>query len=283
MKREQLFSEGGYYPFIVNSNSLMHKEAVTLGIKALTYWLKNNPIEHIRVLDLACGGIPISAIEIMAAFPHINFEYTGIDINPDQVYHAQSISFPKHVTQVNIIEGNAWNLQGFNEPFDIIFSGMNFHHGTADELYSLAHQLNDILHKDGFIFSHDEYRPPLAQYILRPSKNPQQSDESFRLIEETDLKNIPDLDMTPVSFNKETKDWRSLFIKKIGLYLRQHNAKDEYIEQTQNHIYTRDFPVSVPEISRIFSMANLQATELQANTEHDLIDFFAFLVFEKAS
>ena len=283
MKREKFFSEGGYYPFIVQSNSLMHNESIALGTSAVDKWLqKYSKIRCVKLLDLACGGIPISVIEIMASFPEIDFRYTGVDINPDQVNYAQTVvDFPANVSSVNIIEGNAWDVANISENFDIIFSGMNFHHGTVDELYSVACQIDKILNRGGFVFSHDEYRPDNTQYIKRPAVNPEPPFESFLLIEKANLKLVPELNISSVTFDKDKEDWRCRFIRMISDYLRDHDARKEYIKQTQDHIYSRDFAVSISEVKRIFSTVNFKTTELIPDTSHELAEYFGFLVFER--
>jgi hypothetical protein len=285
MKREKVFSEGGYYSFIIQSNCLMHDESIALGTITVGKWLqKYSGKRSCKLLDLACGGIPISTIEIMESFPEIDFRYTGIDINPDQVNHAQTaVDFPANVSSVNIIEGNAWDVGGMSEKFDIIFSGLNFHHGIVDELYSVACQIDTILNQGGFVFSHDEFRPDDAQYIERPAVNPEPPFESFRLIEKAGLEFVPELNIPSIGFNKDKDDWRSRFIRMLSDYLWDHDVKKEYIKQARDHIFSRDFPVSVSEIKRIFKAVNFEPTELMPDTEHELAEYFRFLVFERRS
>src|SRR3990167_5545250 len=99
MKNERVFSAGGFYSFVVKSNALLHSGATSAGKKIIGQWLcKRPPTKPLRVLDLACGSLPISISEIMGSFGGHTFNYTGVDINPDQVRLAiNEFKFPQNV------------------------------------------------------------------------------------------------------------------------------------------------------------------------------------------
>ena len=129
MRREELFNRSGYYRFLLDSNSLLHREAAAVAIDALNPLLKERASdEPVRVLDLACGGWPTAIAGVMAAFASRTFEYTVIDINPDQVELASTrFEFPENVNATHILEGNAWDLEtaGVEPGFDLVFSGLD--------------------------------------------------------------------------------------------------------------------------------------------------------------
>lgn|GEM_PF-1647982 len=289
MKREQFFSKGGYYPFIVETDILLHSEAITLGRQVLSNWLLQSGADRtIRVLDLACGGMPIAICDIMSHFPDVEFTYTGIDINPDQIALAREFQgYSSNVKTVTLLEGNAWHFDALdlNGPFDVIFSGMNLHHGTVDELYFLALELDRVLAQGGFIFSHDVYRPVETQYIERPAYHQSSFNEPLQLIEERALAqlDIPSFDISKVVFGQQASDWREVFIEHLTQYLDDHNARPDYIQQTREHVYQRDFAVSIPEMKKVFAAANFSITNVTPNNlEHPLAPYYAFLLMQKS-
>ena len=86
MKNEKIFSKNGFYQFVVQTNLMFHTETIEIGVQILNNWIqKQNPKQPIRVLDLACGGLPISITQILGHFKDVDFEYFGVDINPDQI------------------------------------------------------------------------------------------------------------------------------------------------------------------------------------------------------
>ncbi len=96
----------------------------------------------VRVLDLACGGEPISLADMLARFPAPSFRCTGVDINPDQVEAARRFAFPSNVESARVIEGNAWDLRSLPDgAFGVAFMGMSLHHGTPEEVRFLARGL----------------------------------------------------------------------------------------------------------------------------------------------
>ena len=252
MKNEKIFSKNGFYQFVVQTNLMFHTETIEIGIQILKSWLqKQNPKQPIRVLDLACGGLPISITQILGHFKDVDFEYFGVDINPDQIELAKTFDYPDNMTQVNLQEGNAWDLfpQMQNQKFDFIFSGMNFHHGTPEELYFLANQLQTILKPKGLLLSHDEYRPHEFTYLRRPSHNPKNPNESFELVEENKLTSVPNL-----KINESQQDWRTEMIDSLMTYVKRFSDDEKNLAQELEHVSARDYPVSTEEITSLFAM-----------------------------
>ena len=127
MRREELFSRSGFYGFLLKSNVLLHRQAVEAATDAFRPVLQAQGNAPVPVLDLACGGWPVTLGEVMAAFPYVAFQYTGVDINPDQVASAtRQFPFPGNVVNRRIVEGNAWDLDALDigGAFPLIFSGM---------------------------------------------------------------------------------------------------------------------------------------------------------------
>ena len=221
MRREELFNSSGYYRFLLDSNALLHREAAAAATAALARLLQERASDKpVRVLDLACGGWPMAIAGVMAAFPQRVFEYTGVDINPDQVELASTVfKFPENVRAVRLLEGNAWDLGplGISGAYELIFSGMNFHHGNPAELLYLAAQLRKLVAADGLLFSHDVYRPDAQAYRRRPDVNPDNSAESFRLIDAARIAtaNLPLLTF-PEDADSGEPAWREDYLMRMG-------------------------------------------------------------------
>lgn len=284
MKNEHVFNAGGFYSFVVRSDALLHSGAVTVGRKvigeSLLTWPKEKPV---RILDLACGSLPVSISDIMAAFGDYNFEYTGVDINPDQVRLArQEFEFPKNVGAVTIMEGNAWDLDslGLFGKFDIVFSGLNFHHAVPEELYFLAWQLQKYLSPDGIIFNHDLYRPHHQAYLKRPKVNPHSPDENLALLSDLVLSQIkmPDFGIVGQDYIVGKSNWRDDFLSKLNSYLLLKGATPENIEVNTPHILGHDFSVSTNELQMIFGRAGFTVqTHDYAQPKHPVSQYIAFV------
>ncbi len=260
MRREELFSRSGYYRFLLDCNALLHREAAAVAIEALTpIFQKRASYDPVKVLDLACGGWPTAIAGVMAAFPERAFAYTGIDINPDQVELAATLfEFPSNVLTVRILEGNAWDLGplGISSEYELIFSGMNLHHGNPEELLYLARQLRGLLASDGLLFSHDVYRPDAQPYRPRIDVNPEDASKSFRLI---DAGRIAAAGITAFDFAEDTSSgepsWRLEYLEQMRRTLIARGGDTDGTLSTIAHMRQRDFPVSTRELSEILALA----------------------------
>lgn len=258
MRREELFNRSGYYRFLLDSNVLLHRQAAETAIAAVAPLIRrHDPNEPVRVLDLACGGWPMAIAGVMGAFPEQAFEYTGVDINPDQVELAGNLfEFPSNVLSVRILEGNAWDLRPLRIPSDceVIFSGMNLHHGNPQELLYLSRQLRELPPPDGLLFSHDVYRPDAQPYLRRPDVNPDDASESFRLI---DAVRIAAADTPAVEFAQDVgpgdPSWRRDYLERMRRTLIARGGDPDGTASTVAHMRQRDFPVSTQELTEILA------------------------------
>jgi SAM-dependent methyltransferase len=260
MRREELFNRSGYYRFLLDSNALLHREAAAVATEGIGSLLRKcQPDQPTKVLDLACGGWPTAIARVMANLPQRTFEYTGVDINPDQVELASTLfEFPGNVRAVRVLEGNAWDLEplGISGEHDLIFSGMNLHHGNPEELLYLARQLRGLLAADGLLISHDVYRPDAQPYRRRPDVNPDDAAESFRLVDAARLAaagvSSPDI---PEDTSSGEPAWRKDYLERMGRTLIARGGDAEGTASTLEHMRQRDYPVSTRELSGILSRA----------------------------
>ncbi len=287
MRREKIFSRDGFYSFVVQSNVLLHRELIEQGTAILGTLLesRSNP-DAVQVLDLACGGQPISIAEMMRRFPHQEFHYTGIDINPDQIASAEHFLFPDNVSRVILREGSAWDLSRLHleASYDLVFIGMNLHHGTPEEIYFLGRQLHGLLAADGVLINHDWYRPSEEPYLRRPDCSPDNPGESFLLVERQtlDAARIPEFDFPEVTWSKDIPAWKARYINEMARLLCERGGSQAGVLENTQHIQARDYPISAWEGKQVLQSAGFNVRIL--NYEHSglpINDYFAMLVASK--
>lgn len=286
MRREQLFSRDGFYSFVVESNVLLHREAIAQGGDLLAERLAARPADApVRVLDLACGGMPITTAAWMRRFPERVFQYTGVDINPDQIEAAGRFAFPANVTVERLLEGSAWDLRGLAlaPPYDLIYVGMNLHHGTPEEIHFLARQLPDLLAADGVFINHDWYRPADAPYQRRPDAAPDNPAESFLLVDNAALAEAGIAAPPETAVPADVPAWKARYRDDLTALLIERGGDPEGAYSSAHHIQERDYPVSVPEALDAMRRAGLSVRGLDyRDRDVPLREYFAMLVARRA-
>lgn len=291
MRKEKLFSKDGCYSRVVESNALFHREAIVYGSHVIKALLENyDSTQTIKVLDLACGAEPVSITQMLSNFPDRNFSYTGIDINPDQVDYANhQFQFPENVDKINIYEGNAWDPKScsLQEEYDIIFMGLNLHHGIPEEVYYLATQISTLLSPQGVYINHDVYRPNDQPYQRRPDHNPDNINESFRLLDPTLIDGIvlPDVTQDEQAQNAPDAKWRLTYSELLRQTLINQGAGLECADSTYNHVNMRDYPISLNDFNYIFKQADneLNVQIIRYGNTHPLMDYIAMPVVTKTN
>lgn len=291
MRKEKLFSKDGCYSRVVASNVLFHREAIIYGSQEIKTLLENDDSNNlIKVLDLACGAEPISITKMLSNFPDRNFNYTGIDINPDQVNFAQQhFQFPENIHDINVYEGNAWDPRScpLEDQYDIIFMGLNLHHGTPEEVYYLATQISKLLKPQGIYLNHDVYRPNDQPYQRRPDHHPDNVNESFCLLEPTLIEGIvlPEVTHNELERNAPDPKWRLTYSELLRQNLIDQHAGVECSDSTYKHVTMRDYPISLNDFSYIFKQADneLNIKIIRYGDTHPLMDYIAMPVVTKLS
>jgi len=282
MKQERAFSRDGFYMFVLESNLMLHEHVAERGQQLLLGWCQAKPRgASFKVLDLACGGTPFSISRMMAACSDREFHYTGIDINPDQVEAARAFKFSANVVKTTLLEGNAWDLSTLppDESYDIIFTGMNTHHGSPPEIYCLLLQVKGKLSPGGIYINHDLFRPATVPHLTRPQFNPEDPSESFAMVSDEILNKYHAGDLiSPVDHDQIASDWRDQFLERYVEALQQRGAHEAGITQVVDHIRRRDFPVSTADIKVIAEQAgfNLSILDLGASAE-PLYQYFSLV------
>lgn len=285
MKKEKAFSKGGFYPFVLKNNLMLHKNVAQAGTAVLRDWLltfvSDSPV---RVLDLACGGSPVSICEMIAGSVSHQFEYTGVDINPDQIDLAKSFSFPANIVSVDLLEGNAWDLvsAGLKDEYDFVFTGMNLHHGISEEIFCVLCQIKERLAPGGLYMNHDVYRPEGAAYVRRPDSNPTNPTESFRMIGADILTNFK-MPMTVVRPGDGRSDWRQPFVQRYRVAMRELGADEDGIDEVIGHVLARDYPLSVPEMCSLAGEAGLPLRQVDLRAANEPLKEYFCLVAAVAS
>ncbi len=280
MRREALFNRDGFYSFVVQSNALLHGEAVKTGIEAVRAAFCSEQLRPgISVLDLACGGEPLAIADILAAFPQCRFDYHGVDINPDQVHAAREFAFPANVVNVRIDEGSAWDLQDLplRRSYDLVFMGMNLHHGTPEEILFLARQLRGVMSSRALFLNHDWFRPDDEPYYRRPDHDPAEPAESYRLVAPARLAMCPapNLDRTNEYRGMDEPDWRIEYRELLRQRLADRGAAPDGIQTTVDHVASRDYPISLSEFEQLFRQENFRVRILHYAGDDPLKRFIA--------
>lgn len=264
MEREKVFSRSGYYSVVVRQNLLGHREAAEIAARELApRFGRRTPGKVVRVLDLACGGAPTTMAALFARFSSVRFDYTGIDIHPDQVAAARAFDgYPSNVGAIRVVQGNAWVPQsaGATGRYDLVYSGLNLHHGIPEELFFLARQVQQLLAPDGIVINHDLYRPEGTTYLRRPACNPADTAESYRMVDADLLAAapMPALDIEGEVFGAHRTDWRDAWLQLYSALLHAAPADTRGIEETLTHVRHRDFPLSLAEMARVWRAAGYQ-------------------------
>jgi SAM-dependent methyltransferase len=279
MRREKAFSKDGFYMFVLEANIMLHKNVVRYGLETLSEWLSQRKFDHpVKLLDLACGGAPVSVSAMMEGCPDYQFHYTGIDINPDQIEAAKKFPFPKNVVDVELIEANAWELTNLESRFDVLFTGMNLHHGTPEEIHCLFLQCKEKLVENGLFINHDFYRPPGTTYIRRPQVNPLDSTDSFAMISNETLKAYPDLKKHIEEAKSNSENWKVGFLDRYQVALRDKGADEVGIQEVVAHVSGRDFPLSVQEVSEVAKLSGFKLKHIDLQAEREPLGEFFCLV-----
>ena len=260
MRSEELFSRSGFYGFLLKSNVLLHREAVQAAIHALQPVVESQGRSTLRVLDLACGGWPVTIAEAMGAFPQSVFQYTGVDINPDQVVLASSrFPFPDNVVECRVLEGNAWDLESLDlkRRYSLVFSGMNLHHASPQEIGFLGRQLETRLRPGGLFFSHDVYRPDHEPYWPRPELI---DGECAQLAPPARLAaaGVPSLSPGKQVDGLEPA-WRVDYVQRMHRTLLERGGDQAGADSTVRHMRSRDYPLSTAEVRRIMKSRGFHA------------------------
>ena len=161
--------------------------------------------------------------------------------------------------RIRVLNGNAWTLDSLKlgERFDVVFSGLNFHHATPEELVFLAGELKPLCAADAIILSHDLYRPEATSYVRRPAIHPDGPIESLELI--PGLKS----NFTQKSDHENTgneNNWRDEFLQRYKNHLADLEISKEKASAILKHVSERDYPLSGDEVAHIFSEVGFTAS-----------------------
>ena len=223
MRREPLFSAGGVYPFLLRRNLLLHREAIRAGSTFLSAWRRRArpQLRIFRVLDLACGSQPTIVAGILRRFRGVQFRYTGIDVNEDQIRCArETFRFSKNVNAA-FRRGDAWSLAGIPEKgrFDLVFIGLNVHHCTPAMIRASVRKVFQRMAPMGILVNHDIFRP-------EGSKG----------------------------------GWREDLLDAVTERLRQEGAGSDVIHDVIGHMREKDYPISRKEMKKILEKTGFQVS-----------------------
>lgn len=252
----------GEFDLALDTNLMAHREAIQCGVGIMrkTIEARQQDGRPIRVLDLACGK-PTTAFSIISGFPRTTFEYVGIDVNPHQAEVAKaSASIPSNLIGAQVLLGNAWEIEdhSFSGKFDFVLSGLNFHHGTPEEIYYVLLSLKNYLEPQGHIMIHDFFRPEGFPYLRRPKTSPLDGSLLLDIVDPNHLriKNVPQLQIPGTQeFSMDADDWRVHYLEALIGYLVARGFKRDKFQILLDRIYERDFPLTIVEMRKLIELA----------------------------
>lgn len=282
MRREAFFSADAPYDVLVRSNALLHREAAERLRACLEGMAPGPGHEVFEVLDLACGRTPVIVADAMEAMAPLPFRYVGVDINPDQVGKARDFPFPDNVVEARILEGSAWSIGHIESParFDLVFIGMNWHHGTPEEIWYLAKQLRGRLAPAGRLVNHDCYRPDREAYLRRPESAVGAGgivDLTVVDARELGAAAPPDFALSEQAGDARPK-WKCDLIDRLERAYREHGGSDAGAEIVTAHSWERDFPVSAQEVRAILRAAGFESAVERYRSEDGPLTPYVALV-----
>lgn len=257
MRHEAFFSGERPYDILVDCDVLQHRAAAEKTARHIAPVVAIHSAEEpVRLLDLACGRDPVIPIAAMRILADRRFDYTGVDISPQQIELARQVAFPDNAIAVKLIEGSAWDLSGLTRrgPFDVVFVGLNWHHGTPEEIWFLMRQVRDLLAPGGCLVNHDCYRPDVDAYLRRPRTALEDGEEvSLDQVPADTLAaaDVPDFGFVEADAADHRPDWKCDLVDRLEKAYRDGGGNDQGARILRDHSWVRDFPISVEELRAI--------------------------------
>lgn len=269
---DNFFSSGTYTPVVTYNTSMHHEAMEALRELAAPYLNREGSV---RFLDIACGGQPVTP-HFLARNARPTFKYTGVDIDPNQIRSAQSYAFEGCAIKPRFLIGDGWNLDDVpelaREQFDIVFTGLNLHHGTPEEIFYALQSIKQKMLPGALLLIHDEFRPPEATYFRRPMQG--SSGQSLQLVNHDRLTAIPTLEIP-----ESRTDWRHLFFATYRDNIEGVGISEETAQKVIDHISEYDYALSLAEMTVILEMLDFQVTAKSfASTSHPVGMYFGVMM-----
>jgi SAM-dependent methyltransferase len=143
-------------------NRKLGGHAITVaGLKKTTEQIDVYP-DVLRIVEIGCGGGDnLRVIKEWAKAHDIKVQLTGVDINPECVRYAQSVSENKGMHFIC----SDYRDASFEQNPDVIFSSLFCHHFNEKDLVFMMKWMRDNC-RIGF-FINDLHRHPLAYYSIK--------------------------------------------------------------------------------------------------------------------
>lgn len=269
---DTFFSLGTYTPVVTKNTSMHHEAMEALGKLTDSYFNREAPI---RFLDIACGGQPVTP-HFLIRNTHSSFKYTGVDIDPNQIQAAQAYLFEDCKISTRFLVGDGWNLGEIPElvedRFDIVFTGLNLHHGTPEEIYYALLSIKQKMLPGALLLIHDEFRPSEETYFRRPEHGP--SGRSLQLVDHQRLASVSSLEIP-----ESIIDWRNPFLTTYRENLERVGITGEIAQKVIDHISEYDYALSLDEMTAILKKLGFQViSQSFGSTSHPVGMYFGIMM-----
>lgn len=279
---------GSAYESVVRVDSSMHQAAAETITPVVADWYRQRERRFgASVVDLGCGGQPVTAFHIFDALSRSNvselakakFRYTGVDIKKEPLAQLAQQKFPENVSQVRSIEANAWDRFEMQRKYlplgiDLLLSNLHLHHGTPESVYQMAHFFRLRMAVGALWMAHVVVMPDGQPYLRRP-EDPAQAMVGLTLPFDIEDRSAPDF-----------VDWREDLLSRYGDFMDTRGALSEHKEQVLGHIRLADYPMSMEQLGQIVSLAGFDVSThyfSESHSEHPLAEFFGVIEARKRS
>jgi len=271
------FKRNSQYNALINSDIAFHKRASILALKAIAGKVKDHG-RSLRFLDLASGtDLPAVPNYLFSQLTPgtITWHYTGVDINKD-LASVKSFAFPASVKKQTLLVANAYDLNRQKLPsrsFDVIYSGLNFHHLSAKELTKTINDCYEILEPGGFLVIHDLIRPQGYSRIEKPDDRlfvPEGALEGIRL--------------NPVfAKTNQGANWKTECLECTISSINELGMDEKTKKAILDHVAVNEFPFSFEEYQAVLEAKGFKV-QTQGFAEFEprkLAKFFGLIVAQK--
>ena len=197
-----------------------------------------------------------------------------------------SFRFSENVVEVELVAGSGWDLDHLSGrlPFDVVYVGLNWHHGTPEEIWFLASAVRALLATDGLLVNHDCLRPQEHQLLRRPPALDGDPAQPTALVapETLALSNVPAFGFA-ADTRATTPEWKLELIERLTGGFVDRGGGREGADEIVRHMHRRDFPVSAAELRVVLESASYEVEQSSYDRPDEPLDPYLRLTVAASS